>query len=64
MSFIRDFPRDMISGELLSVDEVKKDGRTFYVLGLSPSVMLDAFAIPQPVQSIGTGPAVNTDGLQ
>jgi hypothetical protein len=64
MSFVRDFPRDMENGEPLSITEVKKDGRTFYVIGLSPSAMLDAFAIPKPVESVGSGPAVNLDGIQ
>ena len=64
MSFVRDFPRNMENGEPLSIDEVKKDGKTFYVIGLSPSAMLDAFAIPKPVESVGSGPAVNLDGIQ
>jgi hypothetical protein len=63
MSFVRDIPRDAQNGEPISIDEVKKDGRTTYVIGLSPSAMLDAFAVPKSVQSIGSGPAVNLDGL-
>jgi hypothetical protein len=64
MSFVRDFPRSMENGEPLSINEVKKDGKTFYVIGLSPSAMLDAFAIPKSVESVGSGPAVNLDGIQ
>jgi hypothetical protein len=64
MSFVRDFPRNMENGEPLSINEVKKDGKTFYVIGLSPSAMLDAFAIPKSVESVGSGPAVNLDGIQ
>jgi hypothetical protein len=63
MSFVRDIPRDAQNGEPVSVDEVKKDGKTTYVIGLSPSAMLDAFALPKSVESIGSGPAVNLDGL-
>jgi hypothetical protein len=64
MSFVRDIPREMHNGAPVTVDEIKKDGKTFYVIGLSPSAMLEAAAIPKSVESIGTGPAVNTDGLQ
>jgi hypothetical protein len=64
MSFVRDFPRNMENGEPLSINEVKKDGKTFYVIGLSPSAMLDAFAIPKSVESVGSGPAVNLDGVE
>ena len=63
MSFVRDIPRDAQNGEPVSVDEVKKDGKTTYVIGLSPSAMLEAFALPKSVQSVGSGPAVNIDGL-
>jgi hypothetical protein len=64
LSFIRDFPRSMQNGEPLSIEEVKKDGKTFYVIGLSPSAMLDAFAIPKSVENVGSGPAVNLDGVE
>jgi hypothetical protein len=64
MSFVRDFPRSMENGEPLSVSEVTKGGKTFYVIGLSPSAMLDAFAIPKSVESVGAGPAVNLDGVE
>jgi len=64
ISFIRDFVRDMQNGEMLELMEVTKDGKTFYVLGLSPLARLDAFALPAPVENIGSGPAVNIEGLQ
>jgi hypothetical protein len=54
----------MENGEPLSVSEVTKGGKTFYVIGLSPSAMLDAFAIPKSVESVGAGPAVNLDGVE
>ena len=64
LSFIRDFPRSMQNGEPLSIEEVKKDGKTFYVIGLSPSATLDSFAIPKSVENVGSGPAVNLDGVE
>ena len=64
ISFVRDFPRDIRNGEILTVDEVTKDGKTFYVIGLSPSAKLDGMSIPKSFETIGTGPAVNLDGLQ
>jgi hypothetical protein len=63
MSFIRDFPRDTRNGDV-TVTEVKKDGKTVYVIGLSPAALFDAGALPKPVETIGSGPAVNLDGLQ
>lgn len=64
MSFVRDFPRDMRGGDPFNVQPGAKTGTTFYVLGISPSFMLDAYAIPTPVESLVSGPAVNLDGLQ
>jgi hypothetical protein len=63
MSFIRDFPRDARNGDV-TVEEVKKGGKTVYVIGLSPTALFDAGALPKPVETIGSGPAVNLDGVQ
>jgi hypothetical protein len=41
----------------------KKDGGTFYLLGLSGKARLDALLAPRPVETIGSGPAVNLEGL-
>ncbi|MCS3760549.1 leukotoxin LktA family filamentous adhesin [Bradyrhizobium centrosematis] len=41
----------------------KKDSGTFYLLGLSGQARLDALLTPRPVETIGSGPAVNIDGL-
>ncbi|WP_298241882.1 leukotoxin LktA family filamentous adhesin [uncultured Bradyrhizobium sp.] len=41
----------------------KKDGGTFYLLGLSGQARLDALLAPRPVEAVGSGPAVNIEGL-
>ncbi|PDT90960.1 leukotoxin LktA family filamentous adhesin [Bradyrhizobium sp. Y36] len=41
----------------------KKDGGTFYLLGLSGQARLDALLMPRPVEAVGSGPAVNIEGL-
>ncbi|MBB4256287.1 leukotoxin LktA family filamentous adhesin [Bradyrhizobium sp. CIR3A] len=41
----------------------KKDGGTFYLLGLSGQARLDALLTPRPVEAVGSGPAVNIEGL-
>jgi hypothetical protein len=41
----------------------QKSGGTFYQLGLSGHARLDALLSPRPVETIGTGPAVNIEGL-
>ncbi|QOZ76222.1 leukotoxin LktA family filamentous adhesin [Bradyrhizobium sp. CCBAU 53351] len=41
----------------------KKDSGTFYLLGLSGQARLDALLTPRPVETIGSGPAVNIEGL-
>ncbi|GMO58331.1 leukotoxin LktA family filamentous adhesin [Bradyrhizobium ottawaense] len=41
----------------------KKDGGTFYLLGLSGQARLDALLTPRPVEAVGSGPAVNVEGL-
>ncbi|MBR0770812.1 leukotoxin LktA family filamentous adhesin, partial [Bradyrhizobium diazoefficiens] len=41
----------------------KKDSGTFYLLGLSGQARLDALLTPRPVETVGSGPAVNIDGL-
>lgn len=64
MSFVRDFPRDMRDGDPFNLQPTAKSATTFYILGISPSFMLDANAIPKPVESLVSGPAVNLDGLQ
>jgi hypothetical protein len=63
MSFVRDFPLAMQNGAQFTVEEVKKGGKSIYVIGVSPAAMLDALAIPKSVESVGTGPAVNLEGL-
>jgi hypothetical protein len=35
----------------------------FYLLGLSGQARLDALLTPRPVETIGSGPAVNIEGL-
>jgi hypothetical protein len=63
MSFVRDFPREQRDGELFDWSGFRKDGTSFYLLGLSPDVALDAGKAPEPVEKVGDGPAVNLDGL-
>jgi hypothetical protein len=41
----------------------QKDGGAFYLLGLSGKARLDALLMPRPVETIGSGPAVNIEGL-
>ncbi|WP_426609924.1 leukotoxin LktA family filamentous adhesin [Bradyrhizobium sp. McL0616] len=41
----------------------QKSGGTFYQLGLSGHARLDALLSPRPVETIGSGPAVNVEGL-
>lgn len=64
MSFVRDFPRSMLNGDPFAQPPLGKAGTAFDILGISPSFMLDADAIPKPVESAVSGPAVNLDGLQ
>ncbi|MBR1087140.1 leukotoxin LktA family filamentous adhesin [Bradyrhizobium manausense] len=41
----------------------QKSGGTFYQLGVSGHARLDALLSPRPVETIGSGPAVNIEGL-
>ena len=41
----------------------KSAAGTFYQLGLSGHARLDALLSPRPVETIGSGPAVNVEGL-
>jgi hypothetical protein len=63
MSFVRDFPREQRNGEIFDWSSMRKDGATFYWLGLSPDDELEAGRVKKWVDKVGTGPAVNLDGL-
>ncbi|MCK1400726.1 leukotoxin LktA family filamentous adhesin [Bradyrhizobium sp. 4] len=62
-SMVRNIPVDGEGSENIETWLAKKDGGTFYLLGLSGKARLDALLTPQPVETIGSGPAVNVEGL-
>jgi len=62
-SMERSIPPDGEGRETIESWIAKKDGGSFYLLGLSGQARLDALLAPRPVETIGSGPAVNTEGL-
>lgn len=62
-SMVRNIPVDGDGNERIETWLAKKDGGTFYLLGLSGQARLDALLTPRPVETIGPGPAVNVEGL-
>lgn len=62
-SMVRNIPVDGEGSESIETWLAKKDGGTFYLLGLSGHARLDALLTPRPVETIGSGPAVNIEGL-
>ncbi|SEM47998.1 leukotoxin LktA family filamentous adhesin [Bradyrhizobium sp. OK095] len=62
-SMVRNIPVDGESRANIETWLAKKDGRMFYLLGLTGQARLDALLTPRPVETIGSGPAVNIEGL-
>jgi hypothetical protein len=62
-SMVRNIPVDGEGKEIIETWLAKTDGGTFYLLGLSGKAWFDALMKPQPVETIGSGPAVNLEGL-
>lgn len=62
-SMVRNIPVDGEGKESIETWIAKKDSGTFYLLGLSGRARLDALLSPRPVETIGSGPAVNIEGL-
>jgi hypothetical protein len=66
MAFVRDVPRDMKSGDGFDVQggSGKSGAALFYILGVSPTFMLDILQAPKPVEAPADGRVVNLSGLQ
>ena len=65
MSFVRDIPRDMWDGGVFDDDYgSSKRGSAFHVLGTSPEAALESFLSAKAIETIGSGPAVNIEGLR
>ncbi|MHC4048420.1 leukotoxin LktA family filamentous adhesin [Bradyrhizobium sp. 25ACV] len=62
-SMMRNIAVDGEGKESIETWLAKKDGGTFYLLGLSGQARLDALLTPRPVEAVGSGPAVNIEGL-
>lgn len=62
-SMMRNVSVDGEGKESIEAWLAKKDGGTFYLLGLSGQARLDALLTPRPVEAVGSGPAVNIEGL-
>lgn len=62
-SMVRNISVDGEGNQSIESWLAKKDGGTFYLLGLSGQARLDALLTPRPVETIGAGPAVNIEGL-
>jgi hypothetical protein len=61
---IRDIANDSQGTEMPNTWLAQKSGaETFYALGLTGTARLDALLTPKPVEVIGSGPAVNIEGL-
>ena len=61
---IRDIANDTQGTETLNTWLAQKSGpETFYLLGLAGNARLEALLTPKPVEVIGSGPAVNIEGL-
>ncbi len=62
-SMVRNVPADGEGRETIETWLAKTDGGGFYLLGLSGQARLDALLAPRPVETVGSGPAVNIEGL-
>ncbi|MET4255568.1 hypothetical protein ABIC09_000496 [Bradyrhizobium sp. S3.12.5] len=63
-SMVRNISVDGEGHESIGTWLAQKSGEgTFYQLGLSGHARLDALLSPRPVETIGSGPAVNVEGL-
>ncbi|PSO18231.1 leukotoxin LktA family filamentous adhesin [Bradyrhizobium sp. MOS003] len=62
-SMMRNIAVDGEGSESIESWLAKKDGGTFYLLGLSGQARLDALLTPRPVEAVGSGPAVNIEGI-
>ncbi|MCK1476877.1 leukotoxin LktA family filamentous adhesin [Bradyrhizobium sp. 197] len=62
-SMVRNIPVDGEGKESIETWLAKKGGGTFYLLGLSGQARLDALLTPRPIETVGSGPAVNIEGL-
>ncbi|MBR1266082.1 leukotoxin LktA family filamentous adhesin [Bradyrhizobium sp. AUGA SZCCT0222] len=61
---IRNIANDTEGTETLTTWLAQKSGaETFYLLGLAGNARLEALLTPKPVEVIGSGPAVNIEGL-
>ncbi|MBR1212048.1 leukotoxin LktA family filamentous adhesin [Bradyrhizobium sp. JYMT SZCCT0180] len=61
---IRNIANDAEGTETLNTSLAQKSGaETFYLLGLAGNARLEALLTPKPVEVIGSGPAVNIEGL-
>ncbi|MBR1196473.1 leukotoxin LktA family filamentous adhesin [Bradyrhizobium sp. AUGA SZCCT0158] len=61
---IRNIANDTEGTETLNAWLAQKSGaETFYLLGLAGNARLEALLTPKPVEVIGSGPAVNIEGL-
>ncbi|KJC41165.1 leukotoxin LktA family filamentous adhesin [Bradyrhizobium sp. LTSP857] len=62
-SMMRNVSVDGEGNESIDTWLAQKSGGAFYQLGLSGHARLDALLSPRPVETIGSGPAVNVEGL-
>jgi len=62
-SMMRNIAVDGEGYESIDTWLAQKNVGTFYQLGLSGQARLDALLSPRPVETIGSGPAVNIEGL-
>jgi filamentous hemagglutinin family protein len=62
-SMARNIAVDGEGHETIETWLARKDGGTFYLLGLSGKARLDALLTPRPVETVGSGPAVNLEGI-
>jgi hypothetical protein len=62
-SMMRNIAVDGEGYESIDTWLAQKSGGTFYQLGLSGHARLDALLSPRPVEAIGSGPAVNIEGI-
>jgi hypothetical protein len=61
---IRDIANDAEGTETINSWLAQKTGaETFYLLGIAGDARLQALQSPKPVETIGSGPAVNIEGL-
>ncbi len=62
-SMMRNVSVDGESGESIDTWLAQRGAGTFHLLGLSGHARLEALLTPRPVETIGSGPAVNIEGL-